>query len=36
LRSPASTHTDELLGEKERYRTVSDELDKTFAELTGF
>lgn len=33
IRSSAS---DELLGEKERYRTVSDELDKTFAELTGF
>ena len=27
---------DELLGEKERYKTISEELDGTFQELAGF
>ena len=27
---------DELLGEKEKYKGISEELDTTFAELAGF
>merc|ERR1712110_340340 len=27
---------DELLAEKERYKSISDELDSTFAELAGY
>lgn len=27
---------DELLAEKERYKTISEDLDGTFAELAGF
>uniref|UniRef100_A0A1I8JND3 Tropomyosin n=1 Tax=Macrostomum lignano TaxID=282301 RepID=A0A1I8JND3_9PLAT len=27
---------DELLSEKERYKGISEELDQTFAELTGY
>jgi len=27
---------DDLLGEKEKYKTISEELDGTFAELAGF
>lgn len=27
---------DELVHEKEKYKSVSDELDQTFAELTGY
>lgn len=28
--------TDELVHEKEKYKSISDELDQTFAELTGY
>jgi len=28
--------TDELLGEKEKYKTISEDLDFTFTELAGF
>jgi hypothetical protein len=28
--------TDELLGEKEKYKLISEELDGTFSELAGF
>ena len=31
LRAP-----DELLGEKEKYKAIGEELDTTFAELAGF
>jgi len=27
---------DELLGEKEKYKTISEDLDFTFTELAGF
>ena len=27
---------DELLSEKEKYKSISEELDVTFAELTGY
>jgi len=27
---------DELLGEKDKYKVISNDLDSTFAELTGF
>jgi tropomyosin-1 len=27
---------DELLAEKEKYKTISEELDHTFAELAGY
>lgn len=29
-------YTDELLGEKEKYKTISEDLDFTFTELAGF
>jgi len=28
--------TDELLAEKEKYKSLSDELDSTFTELAGY
>lgn len=28
--------TDELVHEKEKYKSISDELDQTFSELTGY
>jgi len=29
-------YPDELVQEKEKYKAISDELDQTFAELTGY
>ena len=36
LRPYSLFFADELLGEKEKYKGISEELDTTFAELAGF
>jgi hypothetical protein len=33
---PEAFCIDELLAEKEKYKSISEELDQTFAELAGF
>jgi len=30
------THKDELVHEKEKFKAISDELDQTFAEMSGY